>query len=46
MIEGVSLSARSIEVTPQGKVIYTLETPGTLIYRSNRVMDLYTPPNR
>jgi hypothetical protein len=38
--------SRSIEVTPDGKIVYMLETPGTSTYRSNRVADLYTPPDR
>ena len=42
----VGFGARSIEVTPAGKVIYSLETTGAAVYRSNRVMDLYTPPVR
>jgi hypothetical protein len=36
-----SNNARSIETTPDGKIIYTLETMTT--YRSNHVPDLYTP---
>jgi arylsulfate sulfotransferase len=42
----LSRVARSIEVTPDGKVIYALEGIGVMIYRSNRVADLYTPPSR
>jgi hypothetical protein len=38
--------SRSIEVTPDGKIVYLLETPGTQTYRSNRVVDLYTPNSR
>ena len=38
--------AKAIEVTPDGKIVYVLDTPGTSTYRSNRVADLYTPPNR
>ena len=38
--------SRSIEVTPDGKIVYLLETPGTQTYRSNRVVDLYTPTSR
>jgi len=37
-----SRSAHSVETTPDGKIVYTLETVPT--YRSNRVADLYTPP--
>lgn len=37
-----SRNARSVETTPDGKIVYTLETVPT--YRSNRVADLYTPP--
>ena len=39
-------TAKSIEVTPDGKIVYVLDTPGNTTYRSNRVADLYTPPNR
>ena len=35
--------SRSVEVTPDGKIVYLLETPGNSTYRSNRVVDLYTP---
>lgn len=38
--------AKAIEVTPDGKIVYVLDSPGTTTYRSNRVADLYTPPNR
>ncbi len=41
-----TVSSKAIEVTPQGKIVYVLDTPGTTTYRSNRVADLYTPPNR
>jgi hypothetical protein len=34
--------ARSIETTPDGTIVYTLETRPA--YRSNRISDLYTPP--
>ncbi len=34
--------ARSVETTPDGKIVYMLETRPT--YRSNRIVDLYTPP--
>jgi hypothetical protein len=46
LIKDVSFGARAIEVTPEGKVIYILEISGALIYRGNRVVDLYTPPVR
>ncbi len=46
MLQDVSWAARSIEITPAGKVIYALDTAGTLLYRSNRIADLYTPPSR
>src|SRR5262249_6982276 len=45
VLKDISFAARSIEITPAGKVIYALESTGALIYRSNRVADLYTPPN-
>jgi len=35
-------SAHSVETTPDGKIVYTLETVPA--YRTNRVADLYTPP--
>lgn len=40
------VKSQAIEVTPQGKIVFVLETPRTTTYRSNRVADLYTPPNR
>ena len=46
ILSDVDFNARSIEVTPQGKVIFALEASGAAIYRSNRVADLYTPPTR
>lgn len=41
-----SFGSKAIEVTPNGKIVYLLDAPGTPNYRSNRVADLYTPPNR
>ncbi len=41
-----TFGAKSIEVTPDGKIVYVLDTPGMSTYRTNRVSDLYTPPNR
>jgi hypothetical protein len=46
LLMDASFGARAIEITPAGKVIYSLETTGAFVYRSNRVMDLYTPPVR
>ena len=40
------IAGRSIEVTPKGELVHVLEITGALMYRSNRVADLYTPPNR
>lgn len=37
---------KAIEVRPDGKIVYVLDALGAAIYRSNRVADLYTPPNR
>jgi hypothetical protein len=37
-----STNARSVEITPDGKIVYTLETIPA--YRTNRIADLYTPP--
>ncbi|HYZ84277.1 MAG TPA: aryl-sulfate sulfotransferase [Bryobacteraceae bacterium] len=34
--------ARSVETTPDGNIVYMLETRPA--YRSNRIADLYTPP--
>lgn len=36
------MNARSVETTPDGKIVYTLETLPA--YRSNRIADMYTPP--
>jgi arylsulfate sulfotransferase len=41
-----TIRSRTIEVTPDGRIVYVLETPGTQTYRSNRVADLYTPHSR
>ena len=41
-----AFGSKSIEVTPDGKIVYELDTPGGSTYRSNRIADLYTPPNR
>lgn len=46
VFDDTSISGRSIEVSPDGKVIYTLKMSAALMYRSNRVADLYTPPDR
>ncbi len=46
LFNDTALSGRSLEVTPDGKVVYALEITGGLMYRSNRIADLYTPPNR
>jgi hypothetical protein len=46
LFNDTALSGRSLEVTPDGKVVYALEMTGGLMYRSNRIADLYTPPNR
>jgi arylsulfate sulfotransferase len=43
--DGMGLT-KAIEVTPDGKIVYVLDVPGSSTYRSNRVADLYTPPNR
>jgi hypothetical protein len=37
-----SRNAHAIETTPDGTIVYTLETMPA--YRSNRIADLYTPP--
>ena len=41
-----SPKAQAIEVTPAGKIAYVMELPQAGTYRSNRLADLYTPPNR
>ncbi len=41
-----SLSAKSIEVTPDGEQVLMLETPLVLEYRAFRMRDLYTPYKR
>ncbi|HVP00267.1 MAG TPA: aryl-sulfate sulfotransferase [Bryobacteraceae bacterium] len=46
VMKDASFGARSIEITPEGKIVYSLETTGALVYRSNRIPDLYTPPVR
>ena len=43
--DGTSMS-RAIEVTPDSKIVYVLDTPCSTTYRSKRVADLYTPPDR
>ncbi len=39
-------SCRSIEVTPQGQVVFSQELEGAGSYRSFRVVDLYTPKEK
>jgi hypothetical protein len=46
LLQDISFAGQSLEVTPQGKVVFALEATGAMIYRSNRVADLYTPPDR
>jgi arylsulfate sulfotransferase len=46
IVEDTSLAGRSLETTPDGKLIYALEMTVALVYRSNRIVDLYTPPDR
>ncbi len=43
VFDDTSLSGRSLEISPDGKVVYALKISG-FAYRSNRVADLYTPP--
>ena len=40
------MSCRSIEVTPEGKVVFSQELQGAGSYRSFRVADLYTPKEK
>ena len=35
-----------VTFTPEGKIVYAHEVTGGLMYRSNRIADLYTPPSR
>jgi hypothetical protein len=46
LITDTSLGGKAVEITPEGKVVYVLELTGGLMYRSNRIADLYTPPSR
>jgi hypothetical protein len=39
-----SQNGRSVETTPDGTIVYTLETVSA--YRSYRIADLYTPPRK
>ena len=41
-----AFGGKMIEVNPSGKIVYTLDVTGNLMYRANRVADLYTPPVR
>lgn len=34
---------RAIEVSPEGKIVYSLQVDGAITYRSYRLVDLYTP---
>jgi arylsulfate sulfotransferase len=43
MRDGGNSKARVIEVTPEGKVVYAIESIGEPMYRAHRVADLYTP---
>jgi arylsulfate sulfotransferase len=44
--EDTSVVGRSFETTADGNVVYALQIWGAVMYRSNRIADLYTPPNR
>ena len=44
--EDTSVVGRSFETTADGNVIYALQIWGAVMYRSNRIADLYTAPNR
>jgi hypothetical protein len=46
VLEDTSIAGRSLEVAPDGKIVSSLQMNGAVIYRSNRVANLYTPPNR
>jgi len=46
LFKDASFAGRSIEITPEGKIVFTLETLGFVVYRSNRIADLYTPTAR
>ena len=46
IITDTSLGGKAIETDAEGKIVYALEITGALMYRSNRIADLYTPPSR
>jgi len=46
LLTDTSFGGKAIETTAEGKVVYVLEITGALMYRSNRIADLYTPPSR
>jgi hypothetical protein len=46
IIRDTSFAARATEITPDGKIIYAIDMSGAVLYRSNRIADLYTPPDR
>jgi hypothetical protein len=46
ILDGTAVTGRSFETSPDGKIVYALQVSGGFMYRSNRVVDLYTPPDR
>jgi arylsulfate sulfotransferase len=46
ILDDTSFSGRSFETSPEGRVLRVLQMSGTLMYRGNRIVDLYTPPDR
>jgi hypothetical protein len=45
-INPTSVYTRSVETSPDGKVVYAQQVDGLVIYRSFRVPDLYTAPGK
>jgi hypothetical protein len=45
-INPASIYSRAVETSADGKVVYAQQVEGVVVYRSFRVADLYTPPNK
>jgi hypothetical protein len=43
-INPASVYSRAVETSPEGKVVYALETEGVVVYRSFRVDNIYSAP--
>jgi arylsulfate sulfotransferase len=46
LLTDTSFGGKSFEINADGKIVYVLELTGAMMYRSNRITDLYTPPGR